>query len=450
MEITNTNITDNQRILVLGSSPHTRSITSYNWDNLPNDLNVADYDVVILNLVPLLNKEFAQNLKLETLPSIEQFARLLFSYGSEIIVIGFPDIILGKNPYQNIKYWLPPAIPKFTYEQGEKICEIDPEFDYYFNYVKSWFFYINPDYQEEYPHYPKENYLRLLDPQAHGLLYSVIPIAQTRFQKPIAFHLNFAARNLSNENIVKESGNIIWLPLPTEISDYEAVNLILRKRYNLCLEQLPPVWVENYKLPAQLPIEKTISQHKQEIQRLETELAKAQEDWKIAVRFRRLLYEQGEDGLEPVVREALRELGANVEDPPPKINREDGKLTDPNGRKAILEIKGRTKSLQLGDVRQLDQWVRDALLSEENWEGKGILIANTYCNQPLEERDNAFPPNCIEKAKIAEQCLMTTTQLFRALCSHQRGELDQAAFWDIVFNTNGVCLLPEMEALDGN
>ncbi len=77
----------NKRILVLGSAPHARSVTTYTWDNLPQYLNVADYDVVILNLIPLLNEELARGLKLETLPSWEQFVRLLFSDDSEIIVI---------------------------------------------------------------------------------------------------------------------------------------------------------------------------------------------------------------------------------------------------------------------------------------------------------------------------------------------------------------------------
>ena len=36
------------------------------------------------------------------------------------------------------------------------------------------------------------------------------------------------------------------------------------------------------------------------------------------------------------------------------------------------------------------------------------------------------------------------TQLFHALCSYQRNELDVAEFWNTVFNTNGVCPLPEV------
>ena len=172
----------------------------------------------------------------------------------------------------------------------------------------------------------------------------------------------------------------------------------------------------------------------------------AQQGLHNASRFRKLLYEQGVEGLEPVVRDTLRELGAIVCDPPPKENREDGRLKAPTGQIGMLEIKGRTKSLSLGDVRQLEQWVRDAS-SQENLVSKGILIANMYCGQPPKLRDNPFPSNCIDSAKIANLCLMTTTQLFRALCSYQREELDVAEFWNTVFNTDGKCPLPELEPL---
>jgi hypothetical protein len=451
-----------KRILVLGSAPHTRLVTAYTWDNLPKLLNVADYDVAILNLEPLWDKELAGSVKPEMLPSIEQFARLLFSHESEIIIIGYPEIRIGGKSSNVPATWWFPIFPRFVYDPGDAIRDVDPEFTYYFQYVREWSFFATSDCAGS--GYPLPHYLRLVAPQADDLSVSLKPIAQTRFQKPIAFRLRFqivrtivpeqlrqtmmalkdVPSSLKKTEILKESGNVIWLPRATKISDYDAVDLILKERYGLQFEQAPPQWVAAYKLPEQIPIEEEISHHEQEIQRLKNELTTAQQRLQDVSRFRKLLYEQHVDGLEPVVRDALRELGATVSDPPPKENREDGRLTVPAGQIGMLEIKGRTKSLALADVRQLDQWVRDALI-QENLESKGILIANMYCGQPPELRNNPFPPNCIDSAKRANLCLMTTTQLFRALCSHQREELDVAEFWNTVFNTDGVCPLPELE-----
>ena len=437
----------NKRILVLGSALHIRLVTAYTWDNLPSDLNVADYDVVILNLIPLLNKELTCGLNLEVLPSWQQFARLLFSHSSEIIIIGVPQTQPSFRQYEYLLEWLP-LKPKFIYDSGEQIHDIEPEFAYYFQQVRKWTFHVTDDLRKE--PFILENFLPIVNPRSNFLGIRIYPIAQTRFQKAIAFKLQFQAVQVREQysldpesKTLQESGYVIWLPPPTEISDYDAISLILQKRYGLQLEQTPPNWVKNYKLPQQIPIEEKIFHHEQEIKHLEKELAIAQQHLQNASRFRKLLYEQGVEGLEPIVREALRELGATVKDPPPQENREDGRLTAPNGQIGMLEIKGRTKSLALTDIRQLDQWVRDALI-QENLESKGILIANMYCGCPPNLRDNPFPSNCINSAKITKICLMTTTQLFHALCSYQREELDIAEFWNTVFNTNGVCPLPEV------
>lgn len=449
----NTNGQIHKSILVLGSTPHTHLITAYTWDNLPQYINIADYDVVILNFVPLLDKDFAKSIDVNTLPRINQFIELLFSNESEIIAIGMPGSSFGNNPYQYVGFWLPIRL-KFVNESGEQIRNIDPEFDYYFQQVRTWFFYVNGRYKDfQYP----SDYLSIVDAKANNLKFDIEPIATTRFEKPIAFKLKFSAVYVDQTmyslpeqkvHIIKDSGSVIWLPPPTETSDYDAVNLILNKRYGLRLEEASPSWIEVYKLPHQIPIEAEILHCEHEMQRLESELTIAIQKLQTATQFHKLLYEQGVDGLEPVVRDALRELGATVYDPPPKENREDGRLIDPKGRKGILEIKGRNKSLKLDDVRQLDQWVRDALFADSSENNKGILIANMYCGQAIEQRHKPFPPNCIEMANIAGHCLITTTQIFSAICYHQQGKLDRNNFWDMIFNTNGICLLPELKSID--
>lgn len=459
-----------KRILILGSAPHTQLVTAYTWDNLPQDLNVADYEVVILNLVALLTDEPKQDLnasewdidgllesnklssEVQSLPSWRHFAHLLFSSDSEIIVIGRPQSPERKRyqsfykVYAHINWWLPSNL-KFTYDSGELISGVDPEFKYYFQQVCRWFFHINPEPEDDIPDI--EEFLSLVNPKANKLKRQIRILAQTRYNCPIAFELRFKAVNCtaSQVQVLQVSCPVFWLPEPTKISDYQAVNLILQERYGVQLEQSPPDWIEAYKLPNQIPIEKEICDYEQEIQRLKKESITVQERLQNTLRFRKLLYEQGIDGLEPVVRDALRELGATVEDPQPKANREDGRLTAPTGQRAMLEIKGRTKSLNLGDVRQLDHWVRDALI-HERLKSKGILIANMYCGHPPEIRENPFPKNCVESAETVNLCLMTTTQLFRALCSHQRRELDLEEFWSAIFNTDGVCPLPELEEID--
>ncbi|ULP72653.1 hypothetical protein BDGGKGIB_02297 [Nodularia sphaerocarpa UHCC 0038] len=69
-----------------------------------------------------------------------------------------------------------------------------------------------------------------------------------------------------------------------------------------------------------------------------------------------------------------------------------------------------------------------------------------YCNVSLEQRKEPFPANCIEMAKAKENkyCLLTTRQLYYAICLKQQNQFQETEFWDTIFNTEGVCSLPEI------
>ena len=81
---------------------------------------------------------------------------------------------------------------------------------------------------------------------------------------------------------------------------------------------------------------------------------------------------------------------------------------------------------------------------DSGWIGKGLLIVNAYRELPLHERDVQFPDDCVKKAEFEKICLLTTTQLFRALHTFQEGKLDRRDFWDAIFTANGICYLPKL------
>jgi hypothetical protein len=55
------------------------------------------------------------------------------------------------------------------------------------------------------------------------------------------------------------------------------------------------------------------------------------------------------------------------------------------------------------------------------------------------------PDNCVRLSERFGYCLVTTSQVFNALRAHQRGELDVEGFWQTIFDTSGVCPLPELD-----
>ena len=85
------------------------------------------------------------------------------------------------------------------------------------------------------------------------------------------------------------------------------------------------------------------------------------------------------------------------------------------GRVAVAEVKGVTKSAQEKHAAQLEKWVSE-YFTEHGVHPKGILIVNPYCNLPLDKRtEQAFPNQMLKYSTNREHCLLTTVQLLGIL-----------------------------------
>lgn len=429
-----------KRILVLGVTGFPPSAKTYTWDSLPPGLNVADFDVVILDLCPLEDDEaLRRGLNDDALPSSDVFGRLIFSRRSEVIAIGNLSLLLG-NKTKMAGWWLPVQYDEVRIDSSVQQQQ-RTGWDWYFQQVKTSQKYFDhvAQYNKVIPTYSLER----VHPAIRYLEVLPTALATTRDGKAVALSLEFRALS-GNQTVLAESGSAVLLPAPTELSHVEAVALILRERYGVAQKAIPPEWAADFELPNEKEPKALIERHEADLRTLFGALRDARLRAEQEGRFREMLYETGEDALEPVVRDALRALGATVEDPATK-GREDGRMEYEDLKPMMLEIKGRNKPLPLSDVRQIDQWVRDELPERDY---KGVLIANLLNESRPGERHNIFPPNAIELAKKTGTCLMTTTQLYRGLCEHQKGQLDTSRFFTTIAETAGVCTLPQLEGSD--
>ena len=109
--------------MVLGSDGHGRAVEEGPWEKLGEGINVADYNVVILNFASFrANRALAEGFPIDRLPKRQAMTRLLFSEHSEVIAIGDPAMLIGppppplgsQQPYVDIReradYWLPNLI----------------------------------------------------------------------------------------------------------------------------------------------------------------------------------------------------------------------------------------------------------------------------------------------------------------------------------------------------
>jgi hypothetical protein len=175
-----------RRILVLGSEPHSREVTAYTWDNLPSDLNVADYDVVIMNFVPLdFDEELTTRVDSKRLPRKEQFSRLLISQGSEVVAIGHPGTYLSRTSFSLDAMWWLPLVLAYTKETGDVIRDIADPYAYYLDHVDKWYFYWTGEVKQK-SLADTSNFISNVGAEADHIRAHTSPIAQTRFHKAIA------------------------------------------------------------------------------------------------------------------------------------------------------------------------------------------------------------------------------------------------------------------------
>jgi len=423
-----------KRVVVLGSDSHPGVTASFEWHDVSNTFNIADYECAILDLTPLADKEYG-GAHHGNVPAAASVARLLFSQGGEIVIIGVP---YGLGVLQRIL----PKCPTYSVASGQEFTLTNQDFAFYLNEVSHWDYHFELMLQSA-----SEVDSVFRDTIFHGSKVQNVelmrdPICLTRYNSEIAVQLRLKYTIDSPPEGLRDvlSGPLIWLPPPTKITSHAAIELLLRERYGIGAEKTEPEWIEPFRLPNQIPIEERISAIAAEIQQLQIEQEEEQRRLAEERKYLKLLYENGTP-LEVIVRNSFGYLGAQV-DVPEDRTREDARIKDAEGRDYTVEIKGPSKSASVMHVRQAADWVTRAK-AEKVWGGKGILIVNAYGDDDPDDRDPAFPNTVAEAAARLKIALMTTIDLYNAVVALQEGTFDQTRFWRIINEREGICDFPE-------
>lgn len=129
--------------------------------------------------------------------------------------------------------------------------------------------------------------------------------------------------------------------------------------------------------------------------------------------------------LEVQVKEVLELIGGTVTEPAP--GRDDWKVQFPEG-KAVVEVKGVSKSAAEKHAAQLEKWVAQEYEATGK-APKGLLIVNTWKDSPLDKRTkDDFPSQMIPYCKGRDHCLITGLQMF-VIRADVEAKPDRAEFW---------------------
>ncbi len=419
---------DNRKILIIGHKLKKKGINSFNWYEIPDDLNLADYDVVLIDFSVIDKDPFPEVGNIE----FKNHWNLIFNCDAKVLIIGTPKSIHMKgesgSPYGSFfsPLYLLPCTPEWTDIKGNKIKEIDNKYQFYFKHVKEWFFHF------DYMYFPLEKFRlemirQSLKIQISDIKITYTEIAKNGYNKPISCVFLFnAIDNNDNQNI--RSCPVIWLPPVSDDKDkiiYEILdNLFEFEDY---IEK--PKWINNYFLTSMKNIIESINEIDSKINKLIENKREKIIELEKRTRFTKLLYEQGSN-LEIIVSDALKELDCIILNKTIG-NNEDIQFKDPNGNNWIVEVKGRKGCLKRDDIRQLDDWVKKLIL-EENWQGYALLIGNYFNEDIPSNRKSPLTDNEKNTLQRFGFSLLTTYELFQVIQQKENSKYDSKNYWDFI------------------
>lgn len=471
-----------KRILVIGSGRHSGA-KCVNWDsgNIPN---VADFDAVIVSVASLDNHLNAvseshsaaewQRLR-ENVEKIRiGLLKLLDSNGDVFALLTprkqfhlkpveekSPPMITGSIPspsardrsrsygpfgrYMTNYDWCP--LPFETVEEeGETLQIMDGAFSRYLEKVKRWNFIIElPDNQKAL------EWIGEYHGDKYAILLSNSIIAQNRYERVLAEKLRYGLHELvrgqsrwaiepmliPQQEPERISGFLTLLPVPTEISDHDALNIILEDFFGQIQKTAPPEWLEVVRVPGFDKLEEDKGFRLREIGRLNLQIQQIDQQIIQVDTYKQLLYETGTP-LEEICRKTLEAMGAKII--PAEVAEEEF-IIEFEGKRAIAEVKGNTKSISLTDLRQLGHYLEEHEITRGE-KIKGILLGNAWRLVQIEQRNQTdFPANVIEYAQPRSIALVNTVELFGAYCAMREGKIEGRNIVRRLFDGVGVTLL---------
>jgi hypothetical protein len=329
----------------------------------------------------------------------------------------FPAPTVHKEPerFVGTNDWCPISVQTVT-ESGKTIRLHDESYDDYFKTFNGWKYYFVPE----------SLLINELESYYHKR-WKVVPtlraIATNNLNKPVALELSAAFHEWAHDvdepeggwhsAPKKHGGTLALLPAPDEYHTESSIELLL-KRGKKFEETPPPTWVSSIEIPGEASLKNEIGTQKRQLEAIQSKISEFEGSLRELEKFKGLLYGTGVT-LQELVRETLGKLGAGIE--PSVVT--DEFIINVGGRRALVEVKGNTKSISKKDLAQLITDLGEHLKATDE-EVHGILVGNAWRLLPLEERGTddkpVFPKNVIKIAENHNIGLISTAELFKAYC----------------------------------
>lgn len=200
-----------------------------------------------------------------------------------------------------------------------------------------------------------------------------------------------------------------------------------------------PEWSKKYYLPNEKDTVEAIDTMKKSIEKLEQELLNKELLLGDLRQDKQLFTATGAE-LENTVKRIFTEMGFTTIE---AEDRRDDLILNHGDTTFIFEIKGLSKSAAEKNAAQLEKWLSEFRINKEGI-AKGILLVNTFRNDPLNERTgDSFPHQMIPFSTKRDHCLMTTIDLMILYFKFKAHQLSTEDVSALLLSTNGVLKLAE-------
>jgi hypothetical protein len=442
-----------ERVLVVGHEKLAVSnpkISCCAWENLVNLPDIADFDVVVIDLVTLpgdgedvnwsaFSKKFNVNV----------FLDVVENYG-HVVVIGDPKLLIPvsedrSGETESILAW---TGFEFSFEnvEGKNIRRSnDSKHKFASSYLQKL-----QDYKWACTRwaYTRTKHAASRDESSLLAEYTRVRptetvLAWSRANHAVALRLDLVWEILLSWGRTwreeRDTLGSLWLLPEINETAEETVRLILSDFFKMSLGTEEPSWASDMTLPNEEPLRQKLYAVEGLIAMLHSKKAELLAAIEDARKPLKLLYESGKP-LEDVVLSVLESLGGQVSRPDDE-NEEDGWVSIKIGdeeRHFVLEVKGANKNqLDERGLGQLSKWVWKGI-KERQIRPKGVLIATAACNEPPSHRKPPFSNNFQKTAKLSGVAVLTGIDLLEAYRKHLEGLLDQDLFWQLLWETNGI------------
>jgi hypothetical protein len=421
-------------------------------DGAAGNVNVADHDVVFVNcrsLTDLLQETKEE--PLETFDALresltvlrEGLAKVLKSRGRVYCIIDPLELRFGTSRRRVSSHdWLPLPL-ELKKEPGNTLtfCDVDKpvldQFRPYLDSVGAWSHVLSKSFNRDelasgtgpfVSQFGKTLKNRFVLPKVS---LQMVSVATDRQENPLAlicWYSVFAPTDVYMNGTVYDdvpvldSGPLVLLVPPTQVSCEEGIRMLARGVLGLEMPSVVPSWVADFALPGETGLNRDIAGAQQRLEIAETELQELLRQREQKTSLKSILWENGHP-LQEACRRAFEEIGINTRPSPVS----DEFVVEFDGQHALVEVSGSRKSVSQRDVSQLQKDMA-SYFHEYGESIKGLFVGNSWKNSPPSDRGTDekpfFPGNVRQWAANQKITLLSTTQLFGALCAHASGELD--------------------------